>query len=79
MNSTFDQNQSVLGVFVLSVLFQMFSDSHGFLDEVIQIFWDLAGQTFRSQNSENLRSRQMFDLQIVNVHMNTASSFFSND
>ena len=62
MNSALDQNQSVLGIFVLSVLFQMFSDSHGLLDKVIQIFWDLAGQTFSSQNSQNLRSRQMFDL-----------------
>ena len=65
MNSALDQNQSVLGIFILSVLFQMFSDSHGFLDKVIQIFWDLAGQTFRSQNSQNLRSRQMFDLEIT--------------
>ena len=64
VNSTLDQDKSVFGIFVLSVLLQMFPDSYCLLDQMVQIFWDLASQTFSSQNSENLGSRQVSDLKM---------------
>ena len=63
MNSTLDQDKSVFGVFVLSVLLQMFPDGYCLLDQMVQVFWDLAGETFSSQNSENLGSCQVSDLE----------------
>jgi hypothetical protein len=43
----------------------MLPDSHSFLDQMIQIFWDFAGQTFSSQNSQNLRPGEMLDLKEI--------------
>jgi hypothetical protein len=35
-----------LGVLVLSVALQVFSDRDGFLDQVVEIFRDLGGKTY---------------------------------
>ena len=65
VNPALNQNQSVFRVFVLSVFLQMFPDSHSFLDQMIKIFWDLACQTFCSQNPQNLCASQVLDLKKV--------------
>lgn len=35
-----DQNQSIFGVLVLSVLFQVLSHGDGLLDQTVKVFWD---------------------------------------
>lgn len=54
MDSGFDQNQSELGVLVLSVSLQVLSDRHSLLDQVVQVFRDLWSQTVGLQDSQDL-------------------------
>lgn len=53
MDSRLDQNQSELGVLVLSVSLQVLSDSNSFLDQEVQVLWDLWGQTVGLQDSQD--------------------------
>jgi hypothetical protein len=39
------QNQTELAVAILSVQFQMLAHGHGLLDEVVQVLWQIGGQT----------------------------------
>jgi hypothetical protein len=41
VDSGFDKNESELSISILPVSFQMLSDRHGLLDQVIEIFGDL--------------------------------------
>lgn len=54
VDSRLDQNQSELGVLVLSVSLQVLSDGDSLLDQVVQVLRDVRGQTVRLQDSENL-------------------------
>ena len=54
MDSGLDQNQSELGVLVLSVSLQVLSDGDSLLDQVVQVLWDLWSQTVRLQDSHDL-------------------------
>lgn len=54
MDSGFDQNQSELGILVLSVSLQVLSDSDSLLDQVVQVFGDLWSQTVGLQDSQDL-------------------------
>lgn len=54
MDSRFDQNQSELGVLVLSVSLQVLSDRDSLLDQEVQILWDLWGQTVGLQDTQDL-------------------------
>jgi len=40
-----DENETELGVLVLSVALKMLADSDGLLDQHVQILWDLWGET----------------------------------
>lgn len=53
VDSRLDQNQSELGVLVLSVSLQVLSDSNSFLDQEVQVLWDLWGQTVGLQDSQD--------------------------
>lgn len=46
MDSWLDQNQSVLGILILSALFQMLSDIDGFSNHAVDIFGDLGGTSW---------------------------------
>lgn len=54
VDSGLDQNQSELGVLVLSVSLQVLSDRDSLLDQEVQVLWDLWGQTVRLQDSQDL-------------------------
>lgn len=54
MDSGLNQNQSELGVLVLSVSLQVLSNGDSLLDQVVQVLWNSRSQTVRLQNSENL-------------------------
>lgn len=54
MDSRLNQNQSELGVLVLSVSLQVLSDSDSLLDQEVQVLWDLWSQTVRFQDSQDL-------------------------
>lgn len=54
VDSGLNQNQSELGVLVLSVSLQVLSDRDSLLDQEVQVLWDLWSQTVRLQDSENL-------------------------
>lgn len=62
MDSGFDQNQSELGVLVLSVSLQVLSDRHSLLDQVVQVFRDLWSQTVGLQDSQDLVTSDNFGL-----------------
>ena len=66
MNSRFDENESEFGVFVLSELFEMLSDGDGFFNQVVEIFWNLRGQTIFLQDSEDFATSHSFDLRNTN-------------
>lgn len=54
VDSGLDQNQSELGVLVLSVSLQVLADRDGLLDQVVQVLGDLRGQAVRFQDTEHL-------------------------
>lgn len=54
VDSGLDQNQSELGVLVLSVSLQVLSDRDSLLDQEVQVLWDLWSQTVGFQDSQDL-------------------------
>lgn len=62
VNLGFNENQSVFGVGILSILFQMFADGDSLLDQVIKIFRDFGGKTVLLQNTKNLLASDGLDL-----------------
>lgn len=54
VDSRLNQNQSELGVLVLSVSFQVLSDRDSLLDQEVQVLWDLWSQTVGLQDSQDL-------------------------
>lgn len=54
MDSGFDQNQSELGVLVLSVSLQVLSHGNSLLDQEVQVLWDLRSQTVGLEDSQDL-------------------------
>lgn len=54
VDSRLDQNQSELGVLVLSVSLQVLSDRDSLLDQKVQVLWDLWSQTVGFQDSQDL-------------------------
>lgn len=54
MDSGLDQNQSELGVLVLSVSLQVLSDSDSLLDQEVQVLRNLWSQTVGFQDSQDL-------------------------
>lgn len=53
MDTWFNQDQTELAVFVFTIAFQMLADSDSFLDQVVQIFWDIWTQTQRFQDAQD--------------------------
>jgi hypothetical protein len=45
VDSGFDQNESILGIFVLSAFLEMSSDVDCFLDQGVDVFRDFRGGT----------------------------------
>lgn len=54
VDSRFDQNQSELGVLVLSVSLKVLSDRDSLLDKEVQVLWDLWSKTVGLENSHDL-------------------------
>lgn len=54
VDSRFDQNQSELGVLVLSVSLQVLSDGDSLLDQEVQVLGDLRSQTVGLEDSQDL-------------------------
>lgn len=54
VDSRLNQNQSELGVLVLSVSLQVLSDRDSLLDQEVQVLWDLWSQTVGLQDSQDL-------------------------
>jgi len=54
VDTRLDENQSELGVLVLSVSLKMLADSDGLLDQHVQILRDLWGEAVGFEDSENL-------------------------
>jgi len=62
VNTRFNENQSELGVTILSVALQMLPDGHSFLDEEVKVLGQLGCQTFLLQNAENFAASHETDL-----------------
>jgi hypothetical protein len=54
VDSGLDQNQSELGVLVLSVSLQVLSDRDSLLNQEVQILWNLWSQTVGLQDTQDL-------------------------
>ena len=46
----------------LAITLQMFADTHGFLDQMVQILWQVWGQTLGFEHSQNLVAGYEADL-----------------
>ena len=53
MDAALDENQTKLRVLVLTVAFQVFTDGHGLLDQVVQIFWLARRKAFGFHQSQD--------------------------
>ena len=62
VDSGFDQNQSELGVLVLSVALQVLSDLDSLLDKHVKVLWDFRGKTVSLKDANNLLSSDGLDL-----------------
>ncbi len=62
MNSALNENQSELGVFVLSVSLKMLSDGDGLLDQMVQILRKLRGHSSLLQQSDDSATGHRLDL-----------------
>jgi len=62
MNTRLDENQTELAISILSILLQMTADVNSLLDQMIQILWQLGGQTGGFEDSENLVAGDLRDL-----------------
>lgn len=77
VDSRLFDGESVLGVLVVSVLLKMLSDGESFLDQMIQVFGNLGGQSMLFENSLDFLSRQKSHLSnAVRVSQNNSDLRF---
>jgi hypothetical protein len=62
MDTGLDKNQTILGVLVLSVTFQVLTDGDSLLDQVVKIFGNLRSKTVRLEDTEDLVTGDGLDL-----------------
>ena len=62
VDSALNKNESELGVLVASALFQVLSDVHSLLDQMVQVFRDLRSQADFLQDSEDFAASDALDL-----------------
>ena len=63
VDSRFDQNETEFGVLILSVTFQMLSDGHGLLDQVVEIFGNFWRETYADRQTISISSFWQANLQ----------------
>jgi hypothetical protein len=54
VNTRLDKNQTILGVLVLSVTFQVLTDGDSLLDKMVQVFGNFGSETAGLQDTEDL-------------------------
>lgn len=62
MNTGLDENQTELGITVLSVSLQVLANGNSLLDELVQVLGDLGSETVALENTENLVTSDGTDL-----------------
>jgi len=62
VHSALDQNQSELGVLVLSVAFQMLANGHSLLNQMVQVLRNLGGKTVGLQETKEGVAGDSLDL-----------------
>jgi len=62
VDSAFDQDESELGVLVLSELLEMFANIHCLLNQVVEVFWNFRAEARLLEHSKNSASCDSFDL-----------------
>ena len=62
VNSGFDENESVFGVFVLSEFFDVLADGDGLLDQVVEILRNLRSAAVLFEDSQDFLASQEPDL-----------------
>ena len=53
MDTALHENQTELGIFVFTIAFQVFANSDGFLDQVMQIFGLAGSKAFRFHDAQD--------------------------
>jgi len=62
VNSGLDENETELGVLVLSVALKMLANSDGLLDQHVEVLRDLWGEAIGLEDSQNLVTSNNLDL-----------------
>ena len=62
VDTGFNQNQTELGILVLAVTLEMFTDGNSLLDQEIEIFGQLGSQSLLLQNTEHFVASNKSDL-----------------
>lgn len=62
MDTGLDENETELCVSILAVPLQVLADGNGLLDQVVQVLWDLWGETVGLEDTENLVTSDVLDL-----------------
>lgn len=62
MDTRFNKNETILGVLVLTVAFQVLAHGDGLLDQVVKIFRDLGSHTVSLKDTDNLVASNSLDL-----------------
>ena len=84
VDSRFDENESVLGVLILSVLFKMLSDGKSLLDQEVKIFRKRGSATVLLEDSEDLLTSEESNLRDSvliskdNTNLRRGETYFSN-
>mmetsp|Transcript_7818 Transcript_7818/g.14496 ORF Transcript_7818/g.14496 Transcript_7818/m.14496 type:complete len:208 (+) Transcript_7818:383-1006(+) len=74
VDSRFNENQTKLGVLVLTVAFQMLTNLDGLFDEHVQVLWDFGGKSVGLEDTDDLLSRDGLDLcDSVRISQNDAN------
>ena len=56
VDTGFDENETELGITILAVALQVLADAHGLLDQVVDVLWQIRGQSLGLENAKNLVS-----------------------
>lgn len=76
MDSGFDENQSELGVLVLSVSLEVLTDLDGLLDQVVKILWDIWGETLITLSAKRPNQRHGV---VITVRLENSQNLVSCD
>ena len=68
VDSALNQNKSELGILVLPVPLQMFSDGHCLLDQIVAVLWQSWSHSLALQDTQDLVTSDESDLETLGLN-----------